>query len=189
MKYLSHLSETDVVIIKETDSSFSCLHNMSPHPVEFRGMTFRNAEELFQWMLFEGQPGVQKKIKDAISPAAAKTIARAHKEVLGRGKRWDTSPDAIPLMKNVLSLKFTQHPELAKKLVEIEPLNTPIILESAKSKLKSKNFWGAYLQKDDYGTEWVGKNMFGILLMELNSFLNFQSMQLNNWVKNDYAIQ
>lgn len=184
MKKLNHLSEIGVIRITEVDKPYGFLHNKSPHPVEYRGMTFRTAETLFQWMRFEGLPDVQKKIKEAVSPAVVETIVRSQSKLLGRGRK---SPDDSQLMKRVLYLKFTQHPDLAKKLLEIEPLNTPIILESAKSTIKSKNFWGAYRKKDEYGTQWIGENKLGILLMELNSFLQYQTIQRNKWINSAYA--
>lgn len=156
------IEEITISKVKEESGWLSC---MSPYPVNFNGTRYKTCEALFQVLRFQGYPEIQKAIQECPSPMGAKMIARKNRELLGRGKMWDEDSGDIPLMKKCLMLKLEQHPALREKLIATG--DAVIIEDCSTHDRESSRFWGA-VKVDG---EWVGKNVFGKLWMEIRDEL------------------
>lgn len=69
-------------------------------------------------------------------------------------------------MKFCLTLKLLDHPELVNELINT---GDKIIIEdvTARGDVGGNLFWGAMLVEREDGFHWVGKNILGVLWMEL----------------------
>jgi N-glycosidase YbiA len=152
----------DITITKVREK-YGFLSCMSPHPVQYQGIIYRTAEALFQCLRFHKYPKIQEEIRSQKSPMAAKMKARKHRSLLNRGKKWDEAPVDLSMMQLCLKLKFEQHPQLKRNLIETG--NAKIIEDCTTHDRESARFWGA-VRIDG---KWVGENILGKLLMELRS--------------------
>jgi N-glycosidase YbiA len=150
-----------VITITRVKDRYGWLSCMSPHPVYHNGAQYRTCEALFQCLRFQEYPEIQEEIKACLSPMGAKMIARREREKLGRGIFWDQAEDDIDRMKLCLRLKFEQHPELQRQLIETG--ETEIIEDCTTHDRESARFWGAV----KVGNRWIGANRLGKLLMEI----------------------
>lgn len=129
------------------DSGF--LSNLFLVPVVFEGKKFRSSEEAYQY----GKP-VEKEVAEwVISAPHQRQVAMSAHALLS----YDVVPDweniKVDRMRAVIKAKFSQNPELKKKL-----LDTGDALLAEDSPVDK--FWGIGALGD-------GKNMLGKLLMEL----------------------
>ena len=155
----------ELILVRLVRESWGWLSLMSPHPVAYKGITFRTCESLFQWLRFAGYAAIQKEILEQKSPLSAKMKARKYSPKLNRGPIWDQSPEDIPWMKMVMLLKLQQHPELKIKLMET---GTATIIEDCTTHdRESARFWGM-VYKDG---KWIGENMLGKIWMEIRKEL------------------
>ena len=86
---------------------YGWLGNMAPFPITYQDHTYRTTEALYQAMKFEQYPEIQKLIRDAKSPMAAKMIAKSHAAMVTTSQEQN-----IENMKLCLRLKLEQHPTL-----------------------------------------------------------------------------
>ena len=156
------------VIIRGVRKDNGWLGNMSPHPVEHDGISWKTAEALFQALRFpmsavndEGA-NIRELIRAQKSPMAAKMKAKSCKAQMIIEPM---TVDDLKNMKMVLRLKFGKH----NNPIDTDLLATGdrlIVEDCSKRPTVSGLFWGA--QKLADGT-WGGTNMLGKLLMELRT--------------------
>lgn len=126
------------------------LSNFYECPVTYQGITYPNNETAFQ---------AQKCINDSdktkfmsLNPSAAKKLGRR----VALRKDWESVKFSI--MKDLVKAKFTQNPDLAKKL-----------LATDNAHLEEGNTWGDRIWGTVNGT---GANKLGIILMQVRDELN-----------------
>jgi ribA/ribD-fused uncharacterized protein len=132
------------------------LSNLFPSKIEFEGRTFRNAEEAYQY----GKP-LDKKVKDWIvsAPKPHLTAMAAHSLLYYDIVPW-WNEIKVDRMKKILRIKFADKIRAEQLL---DTLNATLIEDS-----KTDNFWGI-------GKKGTGKNMLGVLLMEVREELRKES--------------
>ena len=133
-------------------SRYGCFSNFSQHPFELDGLAWPTSEHYFQAMKFAGTPHVEE-IRLAPGPMDAALMGRDRNRPL-RGD-WDQVKDDV--MRRALRAKFTQHAALAATLVATG--DARLVEETS-----NDYYWGV-------GTEGTGRNMLGVLLMELRAEL------------------
>ena len=135
------------------EMKYGFLSNFYPCAVEYNGMRFKSAEAAFQ---SQKDPSRQEEFEQ-YSPSEAKYYGR-------KGELrpdWEQVKDQI--MADILMAKFSQNPELRKRL-----------LKTGDEELVEKTWW--------HDTYWGicdcercrcrGKNKLGELLMELRAYFN-----------------
>ena len=156
------------VIIRAVDEEYGWLGNMSPHPVEHDGISWKTAEALFQALRFpmsavndEGE-NIREMIRAQTSPMAAKMKAKGSKDKMNITPMGDEDLDN---MRMVLRLKFEKH----NNPIDTDLLATGdrLIVEDCSNRPNVAGlFWGAKRLPD--GT-WEGTNTLGKLWMELRT--------------------
>ena len=125
------------------------LSNFYEVPVAYDGLTYQNSEAAFQ-----AQKCINPKDRAqfaALSPTEAKKLGRS------TSLRSDWEQIKIQVMKDIVEAKFTQNPELAKKLLETED-----------AYLEEGNDWGDRI----WGTvDGIGANNLGRILMDVRDQL------------------
>ncbi len=155
-----------MILIRKVKEEFGWLGNMSPHPVEFEGKTYRTTEALFQALRFDDAVIVEA-IQEQKSPMAAKMKAKKYRSRMVVEPLSDTDLDNMRL---VLRLKIEQHPKLRNDLLATG--DQEIVEDCTKRPRGSGLFWGAALQNE----KWVGENWLGWLWMELRDELREQQV-------------
>lgn len=145
------------------------LSNMYDAPIQVDGVSFPTVEHYFQWSKAKmfGDAEMQKKILASPSPKSAKSYGKKVKDF--KKEEWEAAKDNI--MRVALKSKFTQHPELRKKLID-----------TGSKRLAEANprdsYWGintsAGTSKAKDPSKWPGKNVMGKLLEELRTELKEQ---------------
>ncbi len=136
--------------IREFKGKYYFLSNFYPSRITIKGKEFPTVEHYYQASKTLDENEFET-IRKKHTPGQAKYFGRRCK------LREDWESIKIEVMKEALITKFSQHPALKKKLIETGEL----ILEEGNS--WNDVFWGKDLKNDQ------GKNMLGILLMELRS--------------------
>jgi ribA/ribD-fused uncharacterized protein len=141
--------------------------NMFEAPIQIDGITFQTVEHYFQWSKAKmfGDADVEKKIMKTPSPKSVKAYGRKVKGF--KEDEWTEKKDGI--MKTAVRAKFTQHPELRKKLLDTK--DAPLGEANPRDK-----YWGigtgADTAKAKVPSKWPGKNKLGEMLMELRKELS-----------------
>lgn len=145
--------------IRAVDEQWGILGNFAQTPIIIDGVTFRNAEQLFQMMRF-CVPDILLEIHNA-SGMTIKMKAKKHKA----DTRSDWGRMFIDAMRFCLNTKYQQCPDFRKALEETKAKQLLIVEdETARCKgTKQADCWGTKLE----GGEYVGPNILGRLLMEL----------------------
>ena len=138
------------ILFYHINKQFGFLSNFSVHPIILNDKIWATSEHYFQAMKFVGTP-FEEKIRLAHSPSEAARIGRDRNLPL----RLDWELVKIDVMRIALEAKFEQHPELMQNLLATK--NAEIIEHTT-----NDSFWGD-------GGDGSGKNMLGILLMELRA--------------------
>lgn len=126
--------------------------NFAPYPIRLKGQTWPTSEHYFQAQKFTDE-GYQQKIRAAGSPMQAARLGRDRKQRLRRD--WESVK--VSVMRQAITAKFTQHPELQVRLLSTGDAR---IVEHT----ENDDYWGD-------GGDGRGKNMLGRLLMELRETL------------------
>jgi ribA/ribD-fused uncharacterized protein len=125
------------------------------HPFTIDGVFWPSSEHYFQAKKFEGTSR-EETIRAAISPA--------HAALLGRSRDYPIRPDwesvKDDVMRKALYEKFTQHPDAAQALADTG--NAELVEHT-----ENDSYWAD-------GGDGSGKNMLGILLMELRTELRLE---------------
>ena len=128
-----------------------CLSNFYPSPFALDGMTWPTVEHFFQAMKFRNATR-REQIRLSADPAEAKRLGR----LLGSRPDWEWIRDDVML--GALRATFTQLSELRAVLVGT---GTAMLIEAA----PDDYYWGE-------GADRVGKNMLGLLLMQVRAELS-----------------
>ncbi len=132
---------------------YGYLSNLFLRPIAFDGRPFRCSEEAYQW----GKPKRADVAEWLVTAPSPHLCALAAHALL----RWDVREDwqqiKVQRMRDVLVAKFAQHPDLAERLLATGRAR---LVEDS----KMDAFWGT-------GKNGAGKNMLGVLLMEVRESL------------------
>lgn len=150
----------------ESKGEYRYMSNDAEYPMEVDGKKYPTVEHYYQAMkaeTFEDKEVFDKLLVTKTPKAAkaqGKTVKNFIKEV------WDSKREAI--MEKGVRAKFTQHPELRKKLLETG--------DKVIGKADGRNtFWGIgssmVSDKSKVPSKWRGQNKLGKILMELRDVL------------------
>jgi len=132
---------------------YGFLSNLFPCKIDCYNKTFRSSEELYQY----GKPKNKEIAEWIISAPKQHLVAMAAHGLFGFDIVENWNEIKVDRMKECLKIKFLQHPELEEKLLATGNL---ILIEDS----KTDALWGI-------GKKSNGKNMLGVLLMELREEL------------------
>lgn len=135
-----------------TNDEYGFLSNFAAYPIKLKGKVWPTSEHYFQAQKFVGTRH-EKEIRLAKSPMIAARMGRDRKRPLI--KNWESVKNDI--MSKALYAKFTQYQELREALLNTN--NAKIIEHTI-----NDSYWGD-------GGDGNGKNMLGLLLMELRKKL------------------
>lgn len=133
---------------------YGFLSNLYKRPIEFEGKCFTCSETAYQF----GKPKDPDVAEWIISAPKPHLCASAAHALLSFDIRPDWNEIKVDRMKRVLTTKFSQWGDLQTMLLSTD--NTILIEDS-----KTDAFWGT-------GKSGNGKNMLGILLMEVRKELS-----------------
>jgi len=126
--------------------------NFSLHPIVIDGKTYATNEHYFQVKKFKDYSYAEE-IRNAPTPAKAKSMGLSRKFEIHNN--WDEY--RIKVMKDAVLAKFTQHSKLKELLLST---GDAILVEDS----PTDTFWGI-------GKNRTGKNMLGIILMQVRELL------------------
>lgn len=141
-----------VIYFYSSRAEHGYMSNFARYPITMNDIVYKTSEHYYQSMKFVGTEW-EMKVRDAASPMEAALLGRK-RELPLRGD-WDSVRDDI--MRKIVEAKFRQHPELAKQLLQTGEAQ---LIEKTTDDL----YWGC-------GDSSQGKNMLGIILMEVRSKL------------------
>jgi ribA/ribD-fused uncharacterized protein len=132
---------------------YGFLSNLFKRPVNFEGRDFSCSEEAYQY----GKPRDKAVAEWIVKAPKPHLCAAAAHSLFVFDVREDWNDTKVERMRQVLKAKFDQHRDLAEKLVATG--DAALIEES-----NMDAFWGI-------GKKGNGKNMLGVLLMEIRKEL------------------
>jgi len=135
-----------------TGDAYGEFSNFAALPIEVKGKRWPTVEHYFQAQKFAGTE-YEEAIRQTKSPMIAARLGRSRSHPLRRD--WETVK--LNVMREALLAKFTQYPGLRELLLATK--DKSMVEHTAKDK-----YWGD-------GGDGRGKNMLGILLMELRGQL------------------
>jgi ribA/ribD-fused uncharacterized protein len=150
----------------EALNEYKELTNTYEAPMQIDGITFPTVEHYYQYSKAKmfGDADVEKKIMKTPSAKSVKGFGKKVKNF--KQEEWDEKKDSI--MKVALKAKFTQHPELKKKLLDTG--DRPLAEANPRGK-----YWGigtsADTSKAKDPAKWPGKNVLGKMLADLRTEL------------------
>ena len=140
------------IFFYSTKESFGELSNISAHPFVLDGKRWSTSEHYFQAQKFS-DAGYQKKIRQTMSPMIAARLGRSRAVPIRTD--WETVKDDI--MRTAVRAKIYAYPELIRLLMST---GDEILIE----RTTKDHYWGC-------GTSGDGKNMLGVILMEIRADL------------------
>ena len=135
-----------------TKGEYGAFSNFADYPIKLKGHRWPTTEHYFQAQKFES-PADQKEIRTVKSPMVAARMGRSRKRKL----RSDWEAVKIGVMREALVAKFTQHEDLRELLLGTG--DAKLVEHTA-----NDSYWGD-------GGDGSGRNMLGILLMEVREQL------------------
>lgn len=142
---------TEIEEIKKFSGDYRFLSNFYPSPIKWNKKWWKTVEHAYQAEKFPDNEDLQEEIRSAKYPGRAKKIAWSCGNY-----REDWDDIKVEVMRKLLELKF-EHPYFRDKL-----------LETGDAYLEEGNTWGDTFWGTCNGR---GKNMLGILLMEIREKL------------------
>lgn len=139
-----------------TQGDYGCFSNFSRHSVRMHGKIWKTSEHYFQAQKFAGS-ALETKVRKCDRPSDAAAMGRDRKNPLR--KDWETIKNNV--MREVVYAKFTQHEDLKKILLNT---NDEQLIEHT----ENDNYWAD-------GGDGSGKNMLGIILMEVRERIRSES--------------
>ena len=137
--------------VMEFRGAYDYLSNFYPLRIEFNGITYCSAEAAFQ-----AQKCADRKLCEQFSGLTA--VKARH-----RGRQVDMRPDweqvKVGIMEEIVRAKFTQHPELAGRLLSTGDL------QLVEGNAWHDTFWGVDLATGK------GQNRLGLILMRIRAEL------------------
>lgn len=159
---LEQNSMQKVIYFYSRRDEYGFCSNFWPSPINVKGVEWPTTEHWYQAQKFPHLPAYQERIRNAKTPSGAAKLGR-DKTVPVR-LDWETEDLNKPgrkvkdvIMARALLFKFAQHWDLTKKLCES---GDAILVEHT----DADNYWAD-------GGDGSGKNMLGILLMEVRDTL------------------
>ena len=146
----------EVINFYRTTDEYGCFSNFAPYPIDLQGKTWPTSEHYFQAQKFAGTDH-EEAIRLQKSAMIAARMGRDRKKPLR--KDWEAVKDDI--MREAVRAKFQQHADLAKILLGT---GDALIVEHT----GNDSYWGD-------GGDGNGKNMLGIILMEVRQELKSAS--------------
>jgi ribA/ribD-fused uncharacterized protein len=145
-----------ICFYRASEKPFGAFSNLYRRDVVFEGEVFATSEHAYQAGKAR-KPAVRKWLMDAPSPSLLAMAAHGL-------YYWDVAPGwsttKLHRMRAVLRAKFTQHSDLRDLLLSTGDLR---LVETATVDNKVNRLWGE--------VNGVGRNMLGVLLMELRTEL------------------
>jgi ribA/ribD-fused uncharacterized protein len=153
-----------------TLDEYKAFSNAYDAPFQVDGVTYPTVEHYYQYQKAKtfGDEDMATKIMKSPSAKTAKTYGKKVKDF--KEEEWASKKDEI--MKTAVRAKFTQHPDLLKKLVDTYP--RPIGEADPRDKYWSIGT-GADTSKAKKPDQWPGKNRLGAILMEIRESLKTDS--------------
>jgi ribA/ribD-fused uncharacterized protein len=149
----------EIRFYRSSDKPYGAFSNLYRRPMEFEGETFATAEHAYQAGKAR-KPAVKQWLMSAPSPALLAMAAHGL-------YYWDIAPGwsttKFDRMKRILRAKFTQHVDLKELLLST---GNARLIESATVDNPVNRLWGE--------VNGQGKNMLGLLLMEVRAELSSQ---------------
>lgn len=142
----------NIIYFYRQNDPYGFFSNFSNHPFTLKGSVWPTSEHYFQAMKFE-YTEFEEEIRQISSPGMA--ARRGRDRDLPLRKDWEQIKDNV--MREALYAKFTQHADLKQRLLNT---GTATLVEHT----INDNYWAD-------GGDGTGKNMLGILLMELREHL------------------
>lgn len=144
----AHQIMSDVINFYLVGEEYGEFSNFAPYPIRLDGKTWPTSEHYFQAAKFEDET-YREKIRKNNSPMQAARMGRDRSQKLRRD--WESIK--VSVMRSAIEAKFTQYPDLRDKLLYTGEAK---IMEHT----ENDSFWAD-------GGDGSGKNMLGVLLMEL----------------------
>jgi len=141
------------IFFYKTNEEHGYMSNFSRHAIVIDGKSYMTTEHYFQSKKAEGT-SYEKKIANAFSPSESARLGRSRDFELR--KDWEQIKDDV--MRKAVLAKFEQHPDIREKLLNTG--NATLVENTT-----TDYYWGAR-------TNGSGKNMLGIILMEVRKQLS-----------------
>lgn len=145
-----------VIRFYRVNEPYGFFSNFSPHPIRLKGKSWPTSEHYFQAQKFAGTPH-EEAVRRAESPMQAAKMGRDRRRPLRPD--WEEVKDSVML--EALRAKFTQHPELGRRLLET---GDSLLVEHT----RNDRYWAD-------GGDGSGKNRLGELLMQVRDKLRKQA--------------
>lgn len=139
----------EVIKFWHQDEDNGFLSNLFDAPIEIDGSVWPTSEHYYQAMKHDDVVVIEK-VRRQKKALNSKFVSR---KACKRLNRWPSDEHKLSSMRKAIKAKFDQHTVLRGKLLKTAPLN--IIEDSTKD-----SYWGV-------GEDGNGKNMMGVLLVEL----------------------
>jgi len=149
-----------IYFYSQREAPYGCFSNFSAHGIEVDGRWWPTTEHYFQAQKFAGTPH-EEEVRRALTPKDAANMGRERKRPLRHD--WEQVKDDV--MRQAVLRKFKTHTAIRELLLSTgdEP-----IVENA----PGDYYWGC-------GADGSGKNMLGIILVEVRAMLR-QQVALSN---------
>ena len=142
------------IAIQKIGEEWGILSNFAHTPIEYKGVTYKSSEQLFQMMKF-----TDKTVRDVVFNAPNPKMTAKHYEKAYRRPDWGMM--IVDVMKLCLLLKYQQCEEFRHNLESTS--GKFIVADQSTFRKKHADTWGAKREGDFF----VGPNLLGRLLMEL----------------------
>jgi ribA/ribD-fused uncharacterized protein len=146
------------VWFKKVAEKYGWMGNMAPYPIVYNGKVWLTSEALFQGMRYSDEE-IKEIIRKEKSPMGAKMKAKKYKDQM---VVIPMSPQDVENMRKCVKMKFDQHPQLKKELMNTK--DAYIYEDIGNRNGERHKFWGAKKISENEGD---GHNMMGRILMEL----------------------
>lgn len=144
--------EREVIYFYSTTGEFGFMSNFAHYPIVIDGVKWATTEHYFQAMKFVGTRH-EAEVRAAPTPKEAANRGRDRARPLRAD--WERVKDDV--MRRALRAKFEQHEDICDRLLAT---GEATLIE----KTSGDYYWGC-------GTKGTGRNMLGVLLMELREAL------------------
>lgn len=133
-----------------TKDQHGYMSNFARYAIKINDKEYMTSEHYYQSQKAAGTD-FEKAIADAANPKSAATLGRSNLFVLRED--WDQVKDDV--MRVAVEAKFRQHPDIKEKLLSTG--DAKLVEDTATT---NDCYWGC-------GTDGSGKNMLGVILMEM----------------------
>lgn len=146
------MEEPRAIYFYSTTDEHGYMSNFARYSIHLDGKRWATTEHYFQAQKFVGTPH-EEEVRAAKTAKEAASRGRERTRPLRRD--WESVKDDV--MRKAVRAKFDQHPDIAAQLVATGDAK---LIE----KTTGDHYWGC-------GTSGAGKNMLGVILMEIRAEL------------------